>query len=244
MNEEEKIELIERYIQDNLSPEKKALLEEKMNLDNAFREEVELHRKLEGFLNDQNQIKLHQILAEQRHDETIKNNSDQHFFYRLAAIITLLLGVAAVYWFSAERNSAEDLFLANYEPYPMVLNQRAGNGDNEAFNAAIEAYQSGDFENALVYFNQLIEQDTLVTMSKFYQGVIQLTLQNPAAAVAILEPVAEGENQLIKQQALWYLGLAYLQKQDSENAMITFRRLLQKGDYKQKEVDAILEHLD
>lgn len=243
MNEQDKIEWIEQYLQGNLSAEQKASIEQQMNRDQAFREEVEMHRKLEDFFKDQNQIELHNILKEQRQKDDSAHSIHRNLIFRLAAAITLILGVVAIYWLNLDRQSSEELFIAYYEPYPMVLNQRSGNQD-EAYRAAINAYQNGEYENALTYFDQLIEQDTLVAISKFYQGVIHLNLKESAAAITKLISVADSKNQLIQQQALWYLGLAYLLEQESEKAISTLQRLQQAGDYKQEEVATILKEIN
>ncbi|MGK7396366.1 MAG: tetratricopeptide repeat protein [Candidatus Cyclobacteriaceae bacterium M3_2C_046] len=246
MNDQEKHELIEKYWDDQLNPDQRSWLEQKMSSDPAFKQEVHLHKALEQFFKDPAEMKLRETLATVVQDKDKKGKQANLFprIWQVAAVIAILLAVFVVYWQTQKAGpDSEQLFIAFYQPYPMVLNQRGVSMDNTDLQAAINAYTSGDYATASDFFEKITQQDSLVNLALFYQGISHLSLDQPDQAIQSFKELIGRDPAQLKPQTLWYLGLTYLVKQDQEMALTTFQQLDYLHNYKVEEVQQLLDEL-
>ncbi|MGB8492484.1 MAG: tetratricopeptide repeat protein [Bacteroidales bacterium] len=139
---------------------------------------------------------------------------------------------------------SQELFNKYYQPYTAVSSiSRSQNAtvDNN-FNLAVGNYRSGNYEMAAQLFSRTTLNSSHSGQSKFYLGLTEIGLKDPAKAVSILKEVAGTQGEY-SGDARWYLGLAYLLEGNKEKAAESFKMLYQSGGFYSKPSKKILRRL-
>lgn len=242
MNEQEKFELIEKYLQGEFNEEEKKAIEQRMAEDPKFWQEVNLHQSLDRFLQNQEEIDLREKIDEISREQP----GSSWFSYKslaIAASISLLVLISFFFMIDKRSTDTKQLFAESFDPYPMVLAQRDEASGSRAYHLAINAYLDQNYQEAIENFEQLIVRDTLVILSKFYQGISYLALNQPDAALENLQEVRASDQEFLHQQALWYMGLGYLLNENQKKALSTLNQLSGYDNYKNEEAQRLTEQL-
>ena len=241
-NEEKKYEEVERYISGEMQGEELAAFERLLQQDADLQKEVNLHRNLETWLADEGAMKLRDVL-EQTGNKTQPAKVIPFYRRPLAVAASVLLLILAGYftWQLNTGDSTTQLFAQNFEPYQVVFSPRSENPLQETRNAAINAYQQGRYAEAIEYFDKLQQEDSLGVAPAFYKGICYLARGDVDKSIQLLDSVKNIANPLFTEQSAWYLGLAFLKKNDTEKACAVFQQLQQANGYKQKEAATLAE---
>lgn len=220
------IEQVERYLKGLMSTEEQSQLEQKMDEDEEFRHEVELHRDLLKGIEYHYKQKLKSDLKQRETSESDqKAQRSVRLMYvswvAIAASLLVLIGGAWFFYWQASL-PPEQLYSQYQKPYPNVAQpverqtQDAMEGDQKAFYL----YEKGDYEEASQLFNQLLTNQSNNIAYLFYKA--QSDMHRGAHDTAI-----KGFQQVIDQNnndnryghpARWYLALCYLQTNDIEQS--------------------------
>jgi tetratricopeptide (TPR) repeat protein len=220
MDQEQKYELIEKYLEGSLTKAEQASFDQLNQEDPSFQQEVRLHRNLGTALKGEG---VHDFRAALKDvDEqwkapgkgTVRSLPIRRI---LSLAATVLVLIAAAWWFFATKNtpSAEDLFAAQFEPYTMVLNQRSETTDTPQDllqQQAINAYNQGQFADAVSRFEELQSVATDNQTYSFYMAVSELAQGNTSKAIPMLEQLAEhfqpshGTKSLVSGPGLFEIG--------------------------------------
>ncbi len=246
-------ELIEKYLADAMSAEERRNFEEEMKSNPALQEEVSLHQEVADVLKGDSVHELRMTLKEIDQSYDLPKDAPptakvrQLPFRRLAAIAAVIavLISAALFLMPANSLSSGELFAQHYEPYDMVLNQRSVEGDlslSQNINAAVNAYESQDFEQAAILFKKLSETQNEAEVYRLYHAISLLSSGNGEEATRALEAFNTTASPLYIEQGRWYLALAYLQNDHVEKAKSTFQAI-KEGGFRYKEAKEILNNL-
>ena len=242
MDEKTKFDLIEKYLQGEFSEEERKAIEQKIAEDPELWAETNLHKGLNQFLQNQDEIELRNQLQKIEKERFRKDRP--YLTYGIAASVSLLILFGIFFWYNQQQMETAEIFVAHFEPYPMVLNERNVSQENEVLQLAINAYLDQDYQQAITYFDELIRRDTLVVLAEFYQGISYLGLDQPQKSIEKLSEVKDSDQVLLQQQSLWYLGLSYLLLEEQEKALSTFTELAGYENYKQEEAQKIIGQLE
>ncbi len=251
MNLEEKYTLIEKYLAEEMQGEELENFEAQLQTDVELKEELMLHRQLAETLKGEKVHELRSVLNEVDKDWKAPSKKDSakivKFNFRriltIAAVLVLL--IVGYQWFTNNNLSSEELYTSNFEPYPMLLNQRSveeNTVNSITFNNAITFYNKNQFMEAEAAFDKLLQTQPDNISYQFYQANIFLASQNATDAIPIFQKIIAENNPLFGEQARWYLSLAYLQLGQKENARALLEKI-QEGQFKAKEASTILNQL-
>jgi hypothetical protein len=161
--------------------------------------------------------------------------------YRYAAAILIFLALGSIAGLMLWRTSPDtaSLYAVNFSPYPDIVSVRGvmNNEDtaNIILNEAFRLYDHNEFDSAVPVFRYLTEKFPASDTLRFYLAVTLLaTGREFSEAITILrDPGMSGS--IFREQALWYLSLAYLAENQVDSA-IGHLNLLQRdsSDYKLK----------
>lgn len=253
MTEEQKYDLIERYLAGDLAVAAKEKFEQQLQTDADLQATLALHRQVAESLKGE---KVHQFRAalqavdqDWQAPETQKDKPKKVFslsrMISLAAAILLLVFAYQVWW-STPKVSSSDLFAANFQTYKMVLNQRSVEERDSLYapmlQSAAAAYEQRDFETAAKQFAQLQTARPDILAFQFYRAISALALKDNALAVSLLEKLQVQERHLFSEQSQWYLALAYLQKGETAKARKSLLGI-KKGTYQYAAAQEILSRL-
>ena len=247
MNDEATYQLIEQYLAGELSDAERNAFEQRLKEDKVLAAETELHHRLHESLAGEKIHELRAVLQEVDEEwdrsSKVRNLFPARWLYAAAAVILVL--VASVLYINRTRHlSPEELFAQSFEPYQMVLNQRSFKEDEDILNAAINAYERGDYDVAVEKFSELKSVDSLGVAPKFYTAISWLALQQPEKAIDLLSSIATQDKHLLSEQARWYLVMAYLASGDKTSAQRILGDMLgNERHFKQEEVGKLLEEL-
>lgn len=216
MNEEEKYELFDGYLQDELSVAARTDFENQLSADNKLKEEFELFKAISGHLEQQ----FADASEREALSATLKGLSDQSmqqqetkvirfkpWKYAVAASVLLLAGLFVFNEFS---NPAYEDF-ASIQSISLVERGET----NVALAQAEKAFNAQEYEQAVSYFDQVLAADADNTEVRLFKGIALLQLDRYVEAETIFEAIANG-NSALMHEAQWQWALSKLKQEDYE----------------------------
>lgn len=207
--------------------------------DNDFKEAFEFEKELQEtlVLNDREQLKKEMQLWD--------NIPSKRRFkpWQIAASLLILLGTSLLLFFNSQSNSTEKLYASYFEPYRNIVQPivRGEHKDDIQFKA-FEAYETKDYKNAILHFNEILKEKPNATIS-FYKANALMQLNKANQAIIILEANIKNADTL-QGRNLWYLALAYLKNNNIDASKKTLNLLLSQSNFKTKEATVLIENLD
>lgn len=244
-------EVIEQYLNKQLSGATLEAFEAKLNSDADFKKEVGtqafLHRGVNKFGEDEMRAKLKKIRAEVLKPEApktkvvplVKKNKTRLILrWSMAAAIALAIG-ASIYLVSTYQNvSSMDLYASYYQPYAEEINVRNADATSLA-NQASQLYKDKKYELALPLFMDILKTEPDNAEIQIVTGICQLELNRFENANQTFSNVS---NPLFKDQARWYLAMNFLKQSDMDNAKTVLESIEQR-DYNYAKAQKILNRL-
>ncbi|MGB5357532.1 MAG: hypothetical protein WBN11_12645 [Eudoraea sp.] len=255
--------LIEKFIQGRLSEKEQQEFDMLVREDPKFSAEVDFHTNLlrvteaeeddnfremlSGFESDANlnteEDGLKNITSDIESEPILGKATQKRFptKWLVAASIILLMGFG-YYFIVMSQPTTQELFAQNFTPYPNVVHPIVrGEEGQESKTKAFAAYQNGEYTSALALFTELYseseEPDYL-----FYQANALLQLNRGREAIPLLQEHLETADTLTEKSD-WYLAMAYLQVDDTENAKKMLQTVLDKGEFNVEEAKKLLQSL-
>jgi len=155
-----------------------------------------------------------------------------------AAILLLMcVGVVAYLFFGKPSNTQSTLIAYLDEPYPVTVFL-----SNQPAEAWVEAYQSGDYQQATVLLKNALQNGEDNAVLQYYAGLSHLYQQprQPAQAITYLAQVKEGA---LAQQADWYLALAYLLENNVEEAQPLLQQIVDTQAFRHEAAAGLLDRI-
>jgi len=234
-----KDKLIYDYLSNSLNSEDKKLFEKLLLEDNTFKEEVTFQADLKQAIRAKQRDDIKKEL--QKLDNP-KVKLRKISAWAIAASIAVLLFLGSYALLKKETVSQQDLFAANFEPYQNVLHIVVrGKKNNDLVDEAFLYYENNDF----AHFLELMSQVKPISLDDdFYVAIAYLKLGETKKAITILNEYLTARNTRFKQQAYWYLSLAYLKTDQVNAAKKALKEVSKSPDFKQKEAVKLLKQLD
>lgn len=222
---QEELEYIERYINNNMKPDELAGFEEKLNNNPDFKNQVEdiktlllgietqaLTEKIETFHNE---------LPDTKSPKEQPSKVRHLDFRKWVAAAAVIIAVGSFWFFNGNSNSK--LYSKYYAPDP-GLPTTMSTQDNFVFYDAMVNYKRQDYQLAINKWQPLLtnkpENDTL----NYFMGSAYLAKGETTTAISYLEKVTELKESAFKNDAFYYLGLAYLKNNKIELAKETLKQ--------------------
>lgn len=229
----EEFNQIDQYLSGEMKSQERLAFEARLAEDAELRRKLELQRDLLAGMDYHYSLELKKKL--QAGDTPVSSSpksgkSRPLFPWVVGIAATFLLLLLAGYFYVSSTTSPTDLYAANYQPYPNIINplERSGAMPEDTKSRALIAYEKGAFEKAIRLFQEA--EGPLSPGHHFYLGLSYLEIGNQNQAIARLQKVIESEDQTFYLPALWYQGLAYLSAQEVEAAEEVLKKLTEEED--------------
>lgn len=207
-----------------MSREERIVFETRLQQDPEFRTQVE---DIKTLLFGIEEYALNEKLDEFHSDlpinmETGKTDPKvrQLHFRQIAAAVIILIASASFWIFNGSSN--ERLYDDYFKPDP-GLPTTMSSSDNFAFYDAMVNYKHGDYKKAIgkweILHDKVPQNDTL----NYFLGSAYLADKNEDKAISYLENVTETKASAFKNEAYYYLGFAYLKKENIASAKKNFK---------------------
>lgn len=233
-------QLIAAYFSNTLSSSDKVHFDELIKTDPEFKAEVTFQKRVQQTIHQQETPKLKSHLNEIEKELENKGGSGTIKLWLIAASIAILLAIS---FFFSRSTSNQDVFASYYSTpanivHPIVRNDDEGTLKTKAFIA----YTNKNYSEAHVLFSNLYEQHQNSEIL-FYDAISLLEIDSTTTAIAKLK-LHENFNDAVSDKTQWYLALAYLKNNDSENSQTIFKAIVHRKTYNYKKAKKILKELD
>lgn len=209
----ELFDLIEDYLRNELDDVSQKKFKKRLETDTDFRKEFEKHKQLHQTLLDQDSIMFRKKLMRIENENSDSVNSKESRFtfnWKIAAMIFVLLGLGLFFLFQ-NKSSEKSLFEKYYTVYPVEDTFR-GNQEKD-LQLSLRAYGRGDYKEAEILLNGLIDKRPEADELKIYLGCTYLELTQPEKALSEFESLIDSVT--YSEQANWYKALTYLKMNQS-----------------------------
>lgn len=262
-NEEKDRFIIHSYVNNELERHEHIEFENRLKKDKQLSKEVALLNDIDLFseCNALKNIQQECMSGKNNHMQFLKNNNVPVLVknkstlspvkvrkikkWLVAASIAFLLisGGQVTQNYLLSRGSLENrLYEAYYEPFDKTGQY---NLNTNALKLAQLKYSEGEYENAILSFQNLPASLSIVAEKHFYIGLSFMELKHYEKAIENFEEVTkrpEGIGYLAQTQ--WYIGLSYLKTGNKEKAIDIFKVILSYNDCNYKKAKKILKKLD
>ena len=205
------LEAIERYYNGSMSKDERTTFEAKLDQDTAFKTQVEDIKAILCGIQEQSlkeQLdEFHKELPLQK-DLKKSDSKARHFKFRNIAAAVIIIFASATFWM-INKPSNERLYDSYFKPDP-GLPTTMSTSNNFAFYDAMVNYKQGDYKKAIgkweVLHAKSPENDTI----NYFLGVAHLANKSEDKAIEYLKQVTDNDHDAFKNDAHYYLGLAFL----------------------------------
>lgn len=150
-------------------------------------------------------------------------------YYYVAASITILIGLSAVFWGTFYSNSYYEQYATKEIGLPVYMSK-----NEQQMANWMNAYKAHNYKKALAIGSKLLEQQPSNDSVLFYQGIILLELNKPNDAFKLLKKVST-RHQIFTEKAMYYKALCLLdlnQLNDAKKELVLIMDNKQHAYYK------------
>lgn len=257
--EKQKIE-IEEYLDGHMTQVEAESFEKKLYLDSEVAQETKFRSKINTAIKE---IELFQAL-DAVHSEFINEktrvlpnlsqpkgktqifNGEYILRWAVAACILLFIGLSLDHYYSNRLPINERLYAEYYAPFsPFESENHHFVFDRNGMTEAEEEYLKGNYQNALAILNNLPNEISIQAEKQFYIGMSDMEIGNFDAAIRNFNDVLNKNVQFkYVPQINWYLGLCYLNIDETNKAVEIFQHVVKYKGYKYQEAKKILKKLE
>ena len=241
---EEQQQLLIKKIDGELTPEGERQFAYYLQQDANFAREYALQQGMIAALQSDHEQQLKQQFQAVYRQVEVRHQRRRTIYYRIAAVISLLLLITCVWFYSSDRApAAPQLFARYYTPYQAAPLVRSKTPDGP-YQRASDLYRDGRYDEAIPLLKDALATDTS------RQDKLQLLLGNSylqtdsvALAITRFQAAASSDNMMMQQFGRWYLALSYLRAGDTEAARTILTRISSEPGMYQSKAQQLLQAL-
>jgi tetratricopeptide (TPR) repeat protein len=250
----ENIDLIERYLDEDLDPAELKKFNLKLEQDPEFQRLYhDMDRLVEGIqisarkttieeklANLENSLPFHKSRKDSEETPVIRL-WDRVMQYKVAVAAAIAMLFVATFILITQDFATDPgkLYAENFEPFPNVGPGNTRSAEKDDKQQAYTYYDMGKYEDALKIFTQM----DMDTADKLYAANAYMAIGEITKAITLLEQVSERGTGL-SIHAKWYLALCNMQEENLASARTLFTELKDQGGEYHQEAARILEKMD
>jgi tetratricopeptide (TPR) repeat protein len=237
--------ILQKYLDNELSENELTRFEQELNASPDMLADLNLYKEVDEAIADTEVLDFRAQLNDLR-EETRRSENGRRVFrftrpwhYAASAALALLvaIGLATVL---GRPLSNSDLFAKYMKPYELVLTNRSM--DNQAttllMNQAQEHFLKGEFDAAIVYFDEVLEINSNKMEAAFYMGESYMQIERYREASNSFTRVIEHDDNLYVQKAEWFLAGCLLAMDETEQARRKLAKIASSSNHYYKDAAA------
>lgn len=244
----DKDKLLEKYLQNKLTANERKQFEVLIESDPTLKKEVEFELDVKRAVIANEDESFRNLLAEfESEADSIENvlteKKETSRFptkWLIAASIVLIASLTILQF--NQSSDPQELFAQNFEPYTNVTHPiTRGESSNTAKTMAFIAYESENYAEAITLFDELyaVDQEPYYL---FYKANALIQLERASEAIPLLKQHLQLDDDLTTNSN-WYLAMAYLSLQDTENAKLALEKVVAANAYGAEKAKKLLTEL-
>jgi tetratricopeptide (TPR) repeat protein len=234
---------IERYNAGEMNQTEKAWFEKELEGNDSLQNEVTLRKRTDIILERYDIIALRNKLAsleKLRNAEIERKRKLKTPRFRYAAILTSLIIIGSLLFFSFNNQSPETIYKKYYQSYD---NPGTSRSVESSFNEAIDYFNKGEFAKALEGFQAYLAKNPGSAQFEFLSGVSNMETRNFPDAESSFNKVINREINLYTYDANWYLAMCYIATHNKTLAKTQFYKISESESIYRNKARKILRHL-
>jgi hypothetical protein len=232
----------QRYLTDELSEQELVNFKGKLEANEDFEEEV-AEEVVQSYGRIRLNEKLDKIYAEETSQTKVKRLPGFNRYLSIAAAILVFL-VSIGYWILKPNGENESILASNLKPYRTLSVHRGEASFDESWENGMNQYKQANYGDAITYLLAAsLASPEHKYLADFYIGICYLAKvkpQPPQAIIYLLESQIVDSD--IKQQATWFLALAYFENKEKAKAKSLLEKIAgPQNAYQQEAAASILK---
>ena len=245
MKEKNTNEIIENYLNGELSGEQLKEVEDRINVDEDFAKEVEWQREAKKLMEDEGMRVFQQKLQAYKKERTKANIVEmkpQRKYLRIAAAVALV--IAAVFLFLSRGPDGEKLYTQYYKAQKDEISNQLGFAAGQKFDdlqRIMEGYGSPPYDDTVDSLRSHYEryEDDI---ARYYIAHTYIAQDDLKMAQGEFEKIIPNDPFMIIDDTYWYLALIHIKNNDFEIAKEYLNKISEDYRYK-KEVTSLLDEI-
>jgi len=261
MDNKYKENLIDRFLQGELTPEEQSVFDKLLQEDAEFKSEVDITYHIATGIEKKGETaarheiealsskkEFEQIISEAEKKHRRKPQTALFYFVAITAacIISVFIYIGLQPQYTAKALFDEYYSIIPYEPIPVRGGQLLSVKQRDMKIQAIDLYTKGEYAQASILFNHLnteIETGEVPEDILFFGGLCFMELKEYDKAISIFDKLFK-DGIYFNEKGGWYLALCYLKKGKQDDARrILFKLIEEETDYVSKSKE-LLNKLD
>lgn len=236
---------LERYLEGKMQSAEKKWFEAEVEGNPGLKKELELRRKISGHLENQDAIAFRQSLmsAEARHRKArAQRKAATKHVIQYAAVFAGLIIIASLGLFTLRNTSDADI-ASKYSPeyVPLSVSRTSSAMIDEAYSLATEYYNSGNYTEAIKWFNRIVDADMQV---EFLKGSSHMQISEYDKAIGSFSKVVDDNDNLFIEDARFYLAVCYLQTGELDSSKQLLEAIAGSENRHRKDARKLLKKID
>ncbi len=247
---ENKFDLIEKYLMNDMSVGEIKNFEKQLSEDPDLRKEFLLRKRINEAISEDDIIELRESLTK----ITSNKNRNSLIYYierrrkllAIAATIIILISLSVSFLFPF-RQSSDQLLKSYYNTYPALANVRSLESNEESeelLKTSFELYEEYNYKKASETFIKVLIIDEDNVVAQFYLALCELENNNFTDSEEYLSDLIQKKDHLFWEQAHWYLAMLYLKLENKEKAKSIFDKIIDEEMVYKSKAKRILRKLD
>jgi tetratricopeptide (TPR) repeat protein len=239
-------QIIEQYRFGSMNESERSKFEQELIENPKLRHEFQLDNEIDESMKQEDIIdlcrKLNFVMNEEKTRIIIpvRKSIHSHWYIVAASITFLILLSGAFQLIKPVKYTNNNLFEMYYtSENAHNLTRSAGNNNDEAMTK----YREGDFNSALVLFNEILDKDPGNMYIRYYTGLACIEANLNEKAISEFKYIIDQKNNLFVENAQWYLALSYLKNAQSKEAKNLLVQISNSSNSHNKEASQILKRI-
>jgi len=257
-------ELVQRYINKELSDDEIKQFEEEIKNNPELYEELLFQKEVEQSIKElieENLFIKNLEIAQQEYLKSFKKEKRVSIFnryysllpkekrirpiwYSAAAIAVVVIGISLFFIHQKNKVNPEKLYSVYKTEYSIPHFQRsAETTETDILNNALQQFSEKQYMDAVIAFDKLISQNKYLPTVYFFKGLALIELNQTNNAIESLKKASTFKESEFIAEVEWNLGLAYLKNNDLNNAKIQFNKVKINYQFYANKSEEILDKL-
>lgn len=248
--------MIERYLDGTLNDTERQAVEERAGHDSDFHELIRLHREVNDSIRDEDLFALRDLIRKVNAEyldtpgKDLQTQEKWHHpilsgvVFRIAALLIFAATAGVVLKLTLFKGtSSEKLYHRYYSVYESDVVVRSAKEEITGLTKAIRYYDLGKYAEALINLDDIIRRDRYDYLALLYRGLTCMETGNTDCAVKSFREIPDNWGSPFSEHRNWYLALALLKINNTEEAKDILQRIIAGKGYYSKHAHQIIKKL-
>ncbi len=227
-------DLIERYVDGDMTDAERVQFEQKLSSDELLKEEYDLYTQVADGITDHfsNKFKdqMKAVDLEMDLNPIHKPKSKRIILFSIAATVVVLM--VSYFAINPLLNIPDFKSIASkYDEVDRGMPVLMSANDDQQFNEAMNRYKLKNYQGSLTILQELIknkaDNDTLI----YYIGINYQMLNNEKSAIDQFEKIENIQNSAFKDKAEFRLAICYLKLENKKEAVAVLKKISENSQH-------------